>query len=262
VPLSADRAKLTNTYKRSNDDTPDKMNSGSKRSRNDDSNDARSKRLKQQLMQQPREERRQQVESGKIKFRSRFVRVSNMRLIRANHCTVYGDNNHIEGNGNRIVGRNNTARGLHNVFERKQQQQQQQRSDQTRSRSTTTPQPSRSVVLTLADQITDAVDTTHSPSSVPPTQNNALTSIMPTTGTDSRSKHWKCSVLDLEGNPQPASSEELRCCICLENRFDTLFEPCHHLCCCRACAKKLFSVDKPTKCPICKKTVQWSSIVF
>jgi hypothetical protein len=218
----------------------------------------RTKRVKRQLMQQPIDRRRSMIESGKIRFSSRVVRGSNLKRIRANNCTVIGDNNHVEGDSNRIVGRNNTARGVQNTFESGRSSEVESDRQQTSSSAVA---PTTSVVRTLADQITGVFARQEAPRP-PPTTDAALTSIMPATGTDARSKHWKCCVLDLEGSAQPASSEELRCCICLENRFDTLFEPCHHLSCCRDCAKKLFSPDKPLLCPICKHKVLWSSIVF
>ncbi len=39
------------------------------------------------------------------------------------------------------------------------------------------------------------------------------------------------------------------CCVCLDNDFSVMFEPCHHLIVCETCSKKI------DKCPSCRKSI-------
>lgn len=86
--------------------------------------------------------------------------------------------------------------------------------------------------------------------------------VMPTIGVDPKRSVWKASVLDLTGEAKPTTIEDLQCVVCFTNRKDTLFEPCHHMPCCRACAKKLFVHNGAVKCPECRAHVAFSSIVY
>jgi hypothetical protein len=61
-----------------------------------------------------------------------------------------------------------------------------------------------------------------------------------------------------EQGPKYNIGDETCCCVCLDKRFDTLFEPCRHLCCCRDCANQLNSKE----CPICKAQIERVINVF
>jgi len=59
--------------------------------------------------------------------------------------------------------------------------------------------------------------------------------------------------------PPPGGVEAgMECIICFERAKDTLFEPCHHICCCSACAGKL----KPNICPVCRTAISSKSKIF
>lgn len=60
------------------------------------------------------------------------------------------------------------------------------------------------------------------------------------------------SVLTHTFSENPGSSEETenQCKICLDDKMDTVFDPCGHLFTCSSCAKKL------PKCPICRKPIE------
>jgi len=82
--------------------------------------------------------------------------------------------------------------------------------------------------------------------------------------------HWKESLLDLAGSAEPCGVPEFACIMCRKNRADTLFEPCHHMCCCRDCARGLVDDDddddddddeSTAECPECDVIIEWSTIV-
>ncbi|VVC45175.1 E3 ubiquitin-protein ligase BOI-like,Zinc finger, RING-type [Cinara cedri] len=49
-----------------------------------------------------------------------------------------------------------------------------------------------------------------------------------------------------EFTPTAPFLDELECIVCMEARFDVLFIPCGHLCCCSKCSQKI------TVCPMCR----------
>ena len=116
-------------------------------------------------------------------------------------------------------------------------------------------------VYTL-DQAEDFIDSVFNemPRTIPRLQNEPDNHPQP--GDDPQKSNWKCSVLDLKGDPTPTEYEPNQCILCLENERDTLFE-CGHLHCCRQCARKLYKPDtNQTNCPTCKAVVTRCMIVF
>lgn len=89
--------------------------------------------------------------------------------------------------------------------------------------------------------------------------------LMPMAGTDPRQCVWKVSAFDLPGEPTEAPDDpDKECVVCRTNARDTLFEPCHHLVCCRACTKELAKQkdDLSVQCPLKCGKVQYMSIIY
>lgn len=86
---------------------------------------------------------------------------------------------------------------------------------------------------------------------------------LPELGVNPDASVWKCSLLDLPGSASVAAEGAPSCKVCLVNEPDVMFEPCHHLMCCRECAKELYKSqpDNPM-CPVCRKTIRFASIVY
>jgi hypothetical protein len=242
-------------------------------------------------------EQRERINSGRVVFVNNTVRINNMRRIRARNSRIIGDNNHVEGDNNVLIGSNNTAEGRNNKIEVMEPEPVRAVHDEpvadTDDEDNNNNNNNESVDLEgLSRDCNEAIrgflnasqghndlnqllaTIQHNVARITGTDNQAGTTttdqqsvsphdgLFPPAGADSRHSHWKVCLLDLEGDAQPTEIEDMRCCICLENRFDTMFEPCHHLCCCRDCAKKLYSPPAPPKCPICKDQIKWASIAF
>ena len=47
--------------------------------------------------------------------------------------------------------------------------------------------------------------------------------------------------------------ENIECCICLENKINTVFIPCGHACMCKPCSQKY---QRDDGCPMCRKSIQ------
>lgn len=94
-------------------------------------------------------------------------------------------------------------------------------------------------------------------------QHNKKPNFLPTPGVNSDNNLWKCSLLDLPGAADIAGDDEPTCKICLVNRMDVLFEPCHHLASCRDCAKKLVEINPIRQdCPVCRKKIEYATILY
>lgn len=90
---------------------------------------------------------------------------------------------------------------------------------------------------------------------------------MPKPGDPPEANAWLVSALDLPGTASKAGKDEPVCRVCMENRCDVLYEPCHHLIVCRECAIELQkeSMSRPNGkaiCPTCRVPIKFYSIVF
>lgn len=59
-------------------------------------------------------------------------------------------------------------------------------------------------------------------------------------------------ILNPNLNREDSQYEKL-CCICALKKYDNIFLPCGHVCCCGICAKKVFDINH--QCPICRKRI-------
>lgn len=58
-------------------------------------------------------------------------------------------------------------------------------------------------------------------------------------------------------NPMPEKETDcFTCKICFETKMNTIFQPCHHLVCCSACASQL------THCPMCRTSIDGRLTTF
>lgn len=252
-------------------------------------------------------EQRDLLASGRRKLRNCTFTGSDFENLYATDCTIRGNNVHVIGNGNWIIGLNNRATGTGNTFSipeppapppppasppRPAAADDANFSfifdgdanfsfspasaanapllsfivDAIRAPSARRRRPSRrraAVVSTTIDASSLPANTTAAPAQ-PLAQNTFLW--LPEAGIDQRNSNWKKSALDLPGEPVVCENEEMRCVVCLEYKREIVFEPCHHVCCCRSCAKELTYIQKdpllPLKCPECREPVQYMSILF
>jgi hypothetical protein len=215
------------------------------------------------------------------RLHNKTVRGSNLKDLKADDCTINGDNNHVIGNFNILIGRNNTADGTGNTFSVPVDPprpppllpsvQPQSRPAEPQSLVSALTEMSRMLFLAEMGQFPSAQrQLMYSPPPPPPVE--AARAAAPVdelarpVATEKDSAQWVQCALDLPGEAMPTDSEELRCVVCMENQRDTLFRPCRHLCCCRTCVRAL-AVQKPKKitsfdCPKCRQSVESMTIVF
>jgi len=208
-----------------------------------------------------RAEKRDAINSGRVRLINRTFAGNNFQRIKATGCSLRGNNNNFEGDENLIYGdgvrgkgdnnvfygENNRCEGVNNLFfdahgsaldesgnrparaecdappQEQQEQQEQAVSEEPRSR----PMP--------------AAD-------APPSDSN-----------------WKRCVLDLPGDSQSTALGELQCIVCFDKKRDTIYEPCGHTSVCRECTRTLYNPDKsePTpSCPQCRTKIEFSRIIF
>lgn len=238
------------------------MSNAGKRSRAAESEEPRKKQARINI---------DRIERGLDTFTNKTVRVQfECERIFCTDCRVVGNNLNVVGDRNSIYGANNRANGVFNKFFSEQmwleRKAESRRRAETASSSTTAatttelrsapvpqPRPAVSNPPVATTTVTAPVQTPLPPQS----------GIMPPHGQDPRQSPWKRMVGDLEGEPKACTVEELQCIVCYENRFDVLFEPCHHQVTCVKCAKLL----QPTsgalpQCPMCRKPIELSTVVF
>ena len=51
------------------------------------------------------------------------------------------------------------------------------------------------------------------------------------------------------------------CCVCINEKADVLFLPCHHVVSCMSCAQRIRR-ERPAKCPVCRKEISQSAKVY
>lgn len=241
----------------------------------------------------PSDVKKQKIENGTLRFVERDVHVKQqyMRMF-CDRCNIIGDNLNIVGDGNILYGEKNRANGLRNV--------KRTRADwdavvAARAAAAAQPPPPPPPPEPVAVQATapppppPPVQAQSAPvrslmsvgtslgtffvsftmpgrnaqtPAPPPKPIDAPAEVIPSAGVDPNSSDWKRCLLDLPGEPQTTTVEELKCIVCCDFRFDTIFIPCKHIICCRACARKLYNPEKPTLCPQCRTPIESSSIVF
>ncbi len=57
-------------------------------------------------------------------------------------------------------------------------------------------------------------------------------------------------------NTVPNKIESLLCMNCAKNNFDTIINPCNHVCICSACVENLI------KCPLCFKFIEYTDKIY
>jgi len=212
------------------------------------------------------------------RLQNKTVRGSGLKELKADDCSIYGDNNHVIGNFNILIGRNNTAAGHGNTFSVPNDPPPPPRQPPPPPPPPIAEPEPQSLVsaLTEVSRMLLLAELAHFPSAQrrlmysPPPPNEEPPVPVDTRPTaapvEKDSDDWVRCALDLPGEAVPTDSEEMRCVVCMENQKDTLFRPCRHLCCCRNCVRAL-AVQKPNKmtvfdCPKCRQRVDSMSIVF
>jgi hypothetical protein len=88
-------------------------------------------------------------------------------------------------------------------------------------------------------------------------------SFLPKPGVNPDESAWKVSPLDLPGSASIAGKDEPTCKICLTNRIDVIFEPCHHFAYCRDCVKEMYASNPEQQlCPSCRGKIEYATVVF
>lgn len=126
------------------------------------------------------------------------------------------------------------------------------------------PRPTQNIVSSASTTTVTTTTTTSTTTSTTSTSKNKKKSdFLPKPGVDPDESPWKVSLLDLPGSASVAGKDEPVCKICLVNRIDVMFEPCHHFAYCRDCVKEMFA-HTPDKqlCPSCRKKIEYATIVF
>lgn len=188
----------------------------------------------------------------------------NMNKINANHCEVKGDENDIDGshcciegtdntiNGNyaTINGRDNMVFGTHS--RRIGRNNIRMARTVTRNRRIDRNQNLRVHVMTGAvlnevlRQVFSAAVSDGEPDDEPqPVQREGQTEKFPV----------------LEGDDEDEPDENRTCRICLEKKPSVLLMPCHHMCMCRSCSRRVGSTHE-FQCPMCRKHVEGWQLVY
>ena len=231
-------------------------------------------------------DKRAEIEAGKRRFRNSIFHGSDLRLIRADNCTIYGDNNFVQGDYNLIVGSNNQASGVDNRFSipapppppppppppqpapvpvRAAVRIEQERRRQAPTPVRTELDEAMQFLELLARYDRSVSNNYELASEGSPGNAGAAAAAPPPAAVDGADV---VSALDLEGDAVPADEDEQRCAVCMENRIDTLFRPCRHICCCRECARQMAHEKLKTQnsstfaCPKCRQPVTAMTIVF
>lgn len=50
------------------------------------------------------------------------------------------------------------------------------------------------------------------------------------------------------------NEESKLCCVCYKEKYNNVFIPCGHVCCCQNCAKRVY--NSTHKCPICRQAIE------
>lgn len=220
---------------------------------------------------------------------------------RGDENVIHGDGHSGEGDNNIFYGRNNHCDGVNNQFfdsegnrlsepaaqtEPEQQAEEQPVAQQApRDALGFTQSEQRTIVDSLFRQfrsdpslsansgLLDALqrDAAALLGSATPAQNTSAPSQptadrpMPSAGAEPQSSNWKRCVLDLPGESSPTTIGELQCIVCMENKRDTIYEPCGHTAVCRMCTRTLYDPDKSTptpSCPQCRTKIEFSRIIY
>lgn len=250
--------------------------------------------LRKRMREMDREERLRYIGRGGVRIKGGQIRISNATRLRADNVMVLGDNNFVEGSGNVIVGQNNEARGSDNEFraqmerpappnpvpevssvfasaiERVMRHPQPGRTRRRRARQSRLPARPPPRPAPRRDESSESSPSVESVSSTDEEEaetpdDKVRAALMPVAGTDPRQCVWKVSAFDLPGEPTEAPDDpDKECVVCRVNARDTLFEPCHHLVCCRTCTKELAKqkTDLSVQCPMKCGKVQYMSIIY
>lgn len=215
-----------------------------------------------------------------------------MRNVRANNSTIRGDNNHVFGDFNLLFGRNNTFTGYHNkIFVPIEQPSPVPLATATAvtpaaDATLTTPAVAAGTLAAAGGTLQAGVAAVAPGGDAPEGLSredilfemlissvceNLVHARAPARAPEPTQPPKSGSVgsaLELPGDAVAASGDEPRCDICTDNRKDTLFEPCKHICCCRECARtmahhQLQSTNNAAfNCPKCRERVTALAIVF
>lgn len=221
------------------------------------------------------DEQSEMLASGRKRVHNSTLGVSGFRRLRASNCTIRGDGNHVIGNFNILIGKNNTAEGDGNRFvvpvdppppppppvQSVRTPVQRRRAEPARSPAIPFGGGFFELIMRAVRADEDALLGVSTAQRPPPTK-QAASSTAPAADTDI------ASALDLPGEAVAGDSDETRCIVCLENQKDTLFKPCRHICCCRGCARQLTRVhleqenNTAFSCPKCREPVTALTIVY
>lgn len=228
----------------------------------------------------PRDVKKEKIENGTLRFIDRDVHIKKQyaRMF-CDRCNIIGDNMNIVGDSNILYGVNNRANGKSNLKRTRAEWE-----SVLAARNAPPPPPPPPVPEVVPPSLPDIVELPSSigsrlanyfmslETSVPPVRQQAPpppvqkvdlpAEVLPDEGVDPSKSDWKRCLLDLPGEPATTTVEELRCIVCYDFRFDTIFLPCKHIICCRKCARTLYNPEKPTLCPQCRRKIESSSIVF
>ena len=219
------------------------------------------------------------LSSGRKRVHNSTVRCSGFRQLRASNSTIRGDGNHVIGDFNILIGKDNTAEGHGNRFvlpvdpppsPPPAPPMQPARTPTRRRRAPSPPQNAVSgesflelILRTMRANEEAMLGALTAPVAQPPPVKQRAAAVT-ATAVDSDF----VSALDLPGEAVPGDSDETRCAVCMENQKDTLFKPCHHICCCRSCARQLTRVhleqqdNTAFSCPKCRQPVTALAIVY
>lgn len=231
----------------------------------------------EQMRKMNSQERTRRIEAGQITFEGKKVYVNfACERIFCNKCHVIGNNLNVVGDKNNIYGTDNRANGVFNRFHTLEEWNELKKRQapaptavgsvvRAAVRAMVSPAPIRVPALVAqSSTASSSVQASRPDESTAASVSAAPQSaIMPPIGQDPSLSPWKRVVGDLIGEPKPCTDGDAQCIICFENRFDVLFEPCHHLVACVECARKLQpEYGGLPLCPMCRKPIELSTLLY
>lgn len=205
----------------------------------------------------PPERKMKRVNDARNPWHNKVIHCSSMKGLFATECTIIGDNNHVIGSFNVLVGNNNTAAGAENVFRVPVVEP-----PRPPTPPPAPPPPPSAPALNPLQELLALFGEYASP----PAQYSARAPDKPLVEARTDDNQWVELAIDLPGEPTTTTVEELQCIVCLDNKKDTLFRPCRHAVCCRACVRRTeveaLQHDRDLTCPSCRQPVESMAIFY
>jgi hypothetical protein len=184
---------------------------------------------------------------GRVHFKNTDIPGNKYRRLRADGCSIRGNDIVCFGDRNHFYGDNITAYG----------------NDIILSGSNCIAHGVRNVDEGVGNRLLDADGVLYPGYEAAAQAPIAAAAAEPKPGVQPNTSMWKLWPGDIEGESRPSPTSRLDCCVCMTNGKDVLFEPCGHLTCCRKCTRDLANNHAmQVQCPQCRAPVKFFRVIY